>query len=171
MATGLDTVEFRSEEKGHPSASSSSQPPIQCHALTCVCGWKLNPMHWACSHHALGRATQQIQDGDDGQPAGAASARSVEGVRRGRSDIWPYPMKPGCRTLAALRSPCPASWSLIRPPVTVHSTGTLEISRTVLLVRAASTAVAECSCTGMTLATGSPQLDNTISKPYCLFRH
>ena len=23
-------------------------------------------------------------------------------------------MKPGCRTLAALRSPCPASWSLIR---------------------------------------------------------
>ena len=54
-------------------------------------------------------------------------------------------------------------------PVTVHSTGTLKISRTVLLVRAASTAVAECSCTGMTLATGSPQLDNTISKPYCLF--
>ena len=49
-------------------------------------------MHWACSHHALGRATQQIQDGDDGQPAGAASASSVEGVRRGRSDIWPYPM-------------------------------------------------------------------------------
>ena len=49
-------------------------------------------MHWACSHHALGRATQQIQDGDDGQPAGAASARSVEGVRRGQSDIWPYPM-------------------------------------------------------------------------------
>ena len=42
--------------------------------------------------HALGRATQQIQDGDDGQPAGAASASSVEGVRRGRSDIWPYPM-------------------------------------------------------------------------------
>ena len=70
----------------------AAQPPIQCHALTCVCGWKLNPMHWACSHHALGRATQQIQDGDDGQPAGAASARSVEGVRRGRSDIWPYPM-------------------------------------------------------------------------------
>ena len=85
----------------------------------------------------------------------------------------------------------------------MHSTGTLKISRTVLLVRmhgprargvpaasptqlaatartgilgiprtvlrAASTAVAECSCTGMTLATGSPQLDNTISKPYCLF--
>ena len=45
----------------------------------------------------------------------------------------------------------------------------LGIPRTVL--RAASTAVAECSCTGMTLATGSPQLDNTISKPYCLFRH
>ena len=57
------------------------------HALTCVSGWKLNPMHWACSHHALGRATQQIQDGDDGQPAGAASASSVEGGRRGRSDI------------------------------------------------------------------------------------
>ena len=51
--------------------------------------------------------------------------------------------------------------------VTVHSTGILGIPRTVL--RAASTAVAECSCTGMTLATGSPQLDNTISKPYCLF--
>ena len=66
--------------------------PTKCNALTCVSGWKLNPMHWACSHHALGRATQQIQDGDDGQPAGAASASSVEGVRRGRSDIWPYPM-------------------------------------------------------------------------------
>ena len=25
-------------------------------------------------------------------PAEAASARSVEGVRRGQSDIWPYPM-------------------------------------------------------------------------------
>ena len=49
-------------------------------------------MHWACSTHAPRRATQQIKDGDDGQPAGAASARSVEGVRRGRSDIWPYPM-------------------------------------------------------------------------------
>ena len=64
-----------------------AQSPIQCNALTCVSGWKLNPMHWACSHHALGRATQQIQDGDDGQPAGAASASSVEGGRRGRSDI------------------------------------------------------------------------------------
>ena len=49
----------------------------------------------------------------------------------------------------------------------MHSTGILGIPRTVL--RAASTAVAECSCTGMTRATGSPQLDNTISKPYCLF--
>ena len=74
------------------AALAHAQPPIQCNALTCVSGWKLNPMHWACSHHALGRATQQIQDGDDGQPAGAASASSVEGVRRGRSDIWPYPM-------------------------------------------------------------------------------
>ena len=71
----------------HVTRTHSPQPPIQCHALTCVCGWKLNPMHWACSHHALGRATQQIQDGDDGQPAGAASASSVEGGRRGRSDI------------------------------------------------------------------------------------
>ena len=70
-----------------PGANPRSQPPIQCNALTCVSGWKLNPMHWACSHHALGRATQQIQDGDDGQPAGAASASSVEGGRRGRSDI------------------------------------------------------------------------------------
>ena len=52
---------------------------------------------------------------------------------------------------------------------TVHSTGILEIPRTVL--RAASTAVAECSCAGINLATGSPQLDNTISKPYCLFPH
>ena len=66
--------------------------PIQCHPLTCVSGWNRIPCIWACSHHALGRATQQIQDGDDGQPAGAASARSVEGVRRGQSDIWPYPM-------------------------------------------------------------------------------
>ena len=69
-----------------------AQSPIQCHALTCVSGWNRIPCIWACSHHALGRATQQIQDGDDGQPAGAASASSVEGVRRGRSDIWPYPM-------------------------------------------------------------------------------
>ena len=78
----------------HPCAwgGCAAQPPIQCHALTCVCGWKLNPMHWACSHARSHRAAQQIQDGDDGQPAGAASARSVEGVRRGRSDIWPYPM-------------------------------------------------------------------------------
>ena len=62
------------------SPAAATQSPIQCNALTCVSGWKLNPMHWACSHHALGRATQQIQDGDDGQPAGAASASSVEGV-------------------------------------------------------------------------------------------
>ena len=68
-------------------------PPYNAIHLHASCsGWKLNPMHWACSHHALGHATQQIQDGDDGQPAGAASASSVEGVRRGRSDIWPYPM-------------------------------------------------------------------------------
>ena len=53
--------------------------------------------------------------------------------------------------------------------VIVHNTGILGIPRTVL--RAASTAVAECSCTGMTRATDSPQLDNTFSKPYCLFRH
>ena len=52
---------------------------------------------------------------------------------------------------------------------TVHSSGILGIPRTVL--RAASTAVAECSCTGRTLATGSPQLDNKVSKPYCLFHN
>ena len=54
-----------------------------------------------------------------------------------------------------------------RRTVTVHSTGILGIPRTML--RAASTALAECSCTDMTRATGNPQLDNTISKPYCLF--
>ena len=48
----------------------------------------------------------------------------------------------------------------VSPDTARHSTGILGIPRTVL--RAASTAVAECSCTGMTRATGSPQLDNTI---------
>ena len=92
----------------------ASQPPIQCHALSGVSGWNRIPCIWACSHHALGRATQQIQDGDDGQPAGAASASSVEGVRRGRSDIWPYPMA---------RSASPAASAHVGKPLDSSSLG------------------------------------------------
>ena len=49
-------------------------------------------MHEPTSTHAPRRGAQQLRDGDDGQPAGAASASSVEGARRGRSDVWPFPM-------------------------------------------------------------------------------
>eukprot|EP01048_Picozoa_sp_COSAG05_P018543 COSAG05_NODE_2729_length_2721_cov_60.319985_1_plen_161_part_00 len=41
-------------------AAKGAQPPIQCHALSGVSGWNRIPCIWACSHHALGRATQQI---------------------------------------------------------------------------------------------------------------
>ena len=66
--------------------------------LTCA-NWLEAESHawaWACciTHARTHRAAppKQLRDGDDGQPAGAASASSVEGVRRGRSDVWPYPM-------------------------------------------------------------------------------
>ena len=72
-----------------------TQSPKQCH--TCrqshaPTAYHRIPCIGPAATHAPRRATQQLQDGDDGQPAGAASASSVEGVRRGRSDIWPYPM-------------------------------------------------------------------------------
>ena len=107
---------------------------------------------------------------------GAACRISVARLRPAESDVRSM-SSTRSKTVGAVRQVrggAEANYSSVRNwhrPVTVHSTGTLKISRTVLLVRAASTAVAECSCTGMTLATGSPQLDNTISKPYCLFRH
>ena len=75
----------------HPTHRAHS-PPNNASHLHASTGWNQNPMHEPASTHAPHRAAQQLRDGDDGQPAGAASASSVEGVRRGRSDVWPYPM-------------------------------------------------------------------------------